>query len=753
MVKPELDGSIDYYECLQVHPTATPEDIRQQYRKLGKMKGKKDDFNMRLALLYHPDRNLGNEIEFKRKFQLVNLAYEILSDVEKKRSYDRARLLLLTSRITPPKRDIPSQTPPCFRSSFASSFTTKSPQTKSPKSPHSTKSSPNSKTRDTKTCSKKSSETNQSYKHLFSKSASAYSFFYEKNSSKFNPYKPSYNSPFSSPMSKKHEVKSDTKNDVKKTAQSSKSTESKMQSSEKENLRNIFTKNSQTFDEKASSKHTFFNIKSRNEQINISCLQSRNDNTSNNQNIYSEKNPFSEKTLGLFSLSVNEKIFPEDTKPSEQSISFKKFSDTKLNESCFSFSSIPIDLPFGSKPSEDQDFKLNNGKETLFNSVRSTLRQSKKRGINRSFRYLSSQTETPFNPVFYTKIPDKWYSENNTSKLDDSLQSNKENLDLKNRSSDFSSENLMENPTPLSSKVSFSMKNHTLFSKTMNSLTSNIFSDDMSKEILLNDTCKLLDPFIVTSQNEYEEKYDKKLENEFKNIMENKQTDSTNSDLLSEKTCEEPESYCSSKSIHETEKTNKTNIFNSKVYPFHELKQLEDLTLSSRSNSSENKQDPVFCATYGNSSFARFSSFQSETGQQTQELRDTNNNSSISEDFQKKIKSLNIPDFPNPIIPLLSPSIPSCLTPSSFSVYLKEMAKYQQIWYMYSSTYMDFFKKWAEYTKTCYQSDLLKEIEVYEMFLKVTEKEEKIREGWWSEEKRYRQALRDFLNIKKQYEH
>ncbi|KAG4301916.1 hypothetical protein PCK1_001892 [Pneumocystis canis] len=116
------------------------------------------------------------------------------------------------------------------------------------------------------------------------------------------------------------------------------------------------------------------------------------------------------------------------------------------------------------------------------------------------------------------------------------------------------------------------------------------------------------------------------------------------------------------------------------------------------------------------------------------------------------IKSLNIPEFPNPIIPLLSPSIPNCLTPSSFSVYLKEMTKYQQMWYMYSSTYMNFFKKWADYTKNCYQSDLSKEMEVYEMFLSIAEKEEKIREGWWLEEKKYRQALRDFLSIKKQYD-
>ncbi|KAG5439079.1 hypothetical protein PCK2_000884, partial [Pneumocystis canis] len=524
----------------QVHPTATPEDIRQQYRKL--------------ALLYHPDRNIGNEIEFKRKFQLVNLAYEILSDVEKKRSYDRARLLLLTSRITPSKREVSFQTQTCFRSSF----TTKSPPTKSPKSPHSTKSSPNTRTKDTKTYSKKSAETNQNYKHFFSQSASAYSFFYEKNSSKFNPRQPSYHSPFSSPMSKKHETKQNTKNDIKKTTPSSKTAESKMPSSEKENLGNIFAKRSQTVDEKASKKHTFFNIKSRNEQINISYLQSRNDNTSNNQNTYPENKPFSEKASGLFSLSINEKIFPENTKPFESSIIFKKFSDTKLNKSCFSFSSESIDLPFGSESYEDRNFKLNNGKETLFNSVRSTLKQSKKRGINKSFRYLSSQAETIFNPVFYAEIPNQWYSKNDLSKSDNSTQPNKENLNSKNTESDPSNDHSIETSASLSSKISFTMKKPSLFSETTNSLTSNVFSDDTKKEISLNNAYEISDPFIVTSQDK-DKKYDKKMENEFKNIIDNKPTNSTKSDFVSERVCEKSESCYSEKLIYETEKMDKTN--------------------------------------------------------------------------------------------------------------------------------------------------------------------------------------------------
>ena len=62
----------DYYEILQVHPSAEPEVVEAAYRKLA---GK-----------YHPDRNPNPTAEEKMK--KLNLAREILSDPEKRKRYD-----------------------------------------------------------------------------------------------------------------------------------------------------------------------------------------------------------------------------------------------------------------------------------------------------------------------------------------------------------------------------------------------------------------------------------------------------------------------------------------------------------------------------------------------------------------------------------------------------------------------------------------------------------------------------------------
>jgi molecular chaperone DnaJ len=63
----------DYYEVLGVARTASPEEIRRAFR--------------RLARQYHPDvnRDPGAADQFKE----VNEAYEVLSDAEKRRDYDR----------------------------------------------------------------------------------------------------------------------------------------------------------------------------------------------------------------------------------------------------------------------------------------------------------------------------------------------------------------------------------------------------------------------------------------------------------------------------------------------------------------------------------------------------------------------------------------------------------------------------------------------------------------------------------------
>lgn len=65
---------IDPYEILKVPRNATPEQIKQAYRKL--------------AMQYHPDRNK-NDPEAEEKFKQIAEAYEILSDPQKRSAFDR----------------------------------------------------------------------------------------------------------------------------------------------------------------------------------------------------------------------------------------------------------------------------------------------------------------------------------------------------------------------------------------------------------------------------------------------------------------------------------------------------------------------------------------------------------------------------------------------------------------------------------------------------------------------------------------
>lgn len=65
---------VDYYEVLQVSRDADDGTIKKAYR--------------RLAMQYHPDRNQGPDAE--GKFKEASEAYEVLSDANKRRLYDRA---------------------------------------------------------------------------------------------------------------------------------------------------------------------------------------------------------------------------------------------------------------------------------------------------------------------------------------------------------------------------------------------------------------------------------------------------------------------------------------------------------------------------------------------------------------------------------------------------------------------------------------------------------------------------------------
>src|SRR5262245_57300740 len=64
----------DYYEILGLTRDATEEQINKSYR--------------RLAVQFHPDRNLGDP-EAEARFKEVAEAYEVLNDPDKRRAYDR----------------------------------------------------------------------------------------------------------------------------------------------------------------------------------------------------------------------------------------------------------------------------------------------------------------------------------------------------------------------------------------------------------------------------------------------------------------------------------------------------------------------------------------------------------------------------------------------------------------------------------------------------------------------------------------
>jgi molecular chaperone DnaJ len=71
-----MSSAKDYYRVLGVADTANVDEIKKAYRRLAKQ--------------YHPDRNPNNP-QAAERFKEINEAHDVLSDVEKRKKYDRLR--------------------------------------------------------------------------------------------------------------------------------------------------------------------------------------------------------------------------------------------------------------------------------------------------------------------------------------------------------------------------------------------------------------------------------------------------------------------------------------------------------------------------------------------------------------------------------------------------------------------------------------------------------------------------------------
>jgi len=80
----------DYYAILGVPRNATPEQIKEAYRRLAKE--------------YHPDKNPSPESE--ERFKLINEAYQVLSDPAKRAEYDALYDMLMSRASAPAELEV-----------------------------------------------------------------------------------------------------------------------------------------------------------------------------------------------------------------------------------------------------------------------------------------------------------------------------------------------------------------------------------------------------------------------------------------------------------------------------------------------------------------------------------------------------------------------------------------------------------------------------------------------------------------------
>jgi curved DNA-binding protein CbpA len=74
-MKKSSEKFINYYELLGIDPTAGPQEIKQAY--LNQVKR------------WHPDKNPDRTAEAEEKTKILNQAYHILGDAERRKNYDR----------------------------------------------------------------------------------------------------------------------------------------------------------------------------------------------------------------------------------------------------------------------------------------------------------------------------------------------------------------------------------------------------------------------------------------------------------------------------------------------------------------------------------------------------------------------------------------------------------------------------------------------------------------------------------------